>query len=137
MDFRDHSLGQLVADVQAGRRSAEQLAEETLASIVALDEARSGFVALREAQAVLAEFERKQKEVEEQAAQIVAQAKPDAEEAAESAKAELERSIARRIQSAEDQIASAEAGAVKQVRDRAIEVAVDAARVVVAGQIAA
>lgn len=94
-----------------------------------LDEAR----ALREeAQTVLADFERKQKEVEEQAAQIVAQAKADAEEAAAAAKLELENSIARRLQSAEDQIASAEAGAVKQVRDQAIEVAVEAAREVIA-----
>lgn len=93
-----------------------------------LDEAR----ALREeAQAVLAEFERKQKDVADQATQIVAQAKSDAEEAAEAAKSELERTIARRLQSAQDQIASAEAGAVKQVRDTAIEVAVGAARDVI------
>lgn len=95
-----------------------------------LDEAR----ALREeAQAVLADFERKQKEVEDQAAHIVAQAKSDAQEAAEAAKAELERTIARRLQSAEDQIASAEASAVKEVRDRAVEVAVGAAQDVIAG----
>lgn len=94
-----------------------------------LDEAR----ALREeAQTVLADFERKQKEVEEQAAHIVSQAKADAEAAAVEARAELERSIARRLQSAEDQIASAEAGAVKQVRDRAVEVAIASARDVIA-----
>ncbi len=63
---------------------------------------------------------------------IVAQAKSDAEEAAEAAKAELERTIARRLQSAEDQIASAEAGAVKQVRNAAIEVAIAAERDVIA-----
>lgn len=95
-----------------------------------LDDAR----ALREeAQSVLAEFERKQKEVEEQASHIVAQAKADAEEAAEAAKDELERTIARRLQTAEDQIASAEAEAVKQVRDQAVEVAIGAARDVIAG----
>ena len=97
-----------------------------------LEEARS----LREeAQKVLADFERKQKEVEDQATQIVAQAKADAEQAAEAAKDELARTIARRLQSAEDQIASAEAGAVKQVRDTAVEVAIAAARDVIAGGI--
>jgi len=64
---------------------------------------------------------------------VVAQAKADAQEAAEAAKAELERSIARRLQSAEDQIASAEASAVKEVRDSAIEVAIGAAQDVIAG----
>ena len=94
-----------------------------------LDEAR----ALREeAQTVLAQFERKQREVSEQADLIVQQAKADAEEAAKQAKVELEKSIARRLQAAQDQISSAEANAVKEVRDSAINVAVAAAADVVA-----
>jgi F-type H+-transporting ATPase subunit b len=80
-----------------------------------LDEAR----AIREeAQALLASYERKQKEVQGQADRIVAHAKEEAAEAAEQAKADLKASIARRMQAAEDQIASAEAQAVKDVRDR-------------------
>ena len=99
-----------------------------------LDEAR----AIRdEAQALLAGFERKQKEVQEQADRIVAHAKEEASEAAEQAKADLDVSIARRIKAAEDQIASAEASAVREVRDRAINVAVDVAKEVVAKQITA
>ncbi|MEL7082636.1 MAG: ATP F0F1 synthase subunit B, partial [Pseudomonadota bacterium] len=79
-----------------------------------LEEAR----ALREeAQTLLASYERKQKEVQEQADRIVAHAKTDAEEAAELAKADLEASIARRLAAATEQIASAEASAVKEVRD--------------------
>ncbi|SNS20889.1 F0F1 ATP synthase subunit B [Tropicimonas sediminicola] len=94
-----------------------------------LDEAR----ALREeAQTILAEFERKQKDVAEQAELIVTQAKADANDAAKQAKIDLEKSIARRLQAAEDQIASAEANAVKEVRDTAISVAVAAAADVVA-----
>lgn len=94
-----------------------------------LDEAR----ALREeAQTVLAQFERKQREVSEQADLIIAQAKTDAQEAAKQAKLDLEKSIARRLQAAEDQIASAETNAVKEVRDSAINVAVAAAADVVA-----
>ena len=94
-----------------------------------LDEART----LREeAQAVLAEFERKQSEVQEQADRIVATAKEEAELMAEQAQADLEKSIARRLAAAEDQIASAEQGAVREVRDTAIAVSVAAARTVLA-----
>jgi F-type H+-transporting ATPase subunit b len=99
-----------------------------------LDEAR----ALREeAQTLLASFERKQREVAEQSERIIAQARADAEAAAETAKAELERSIARRLAAAEDQIASAEAKAVRAVRDRAVEVAVGAAGELIAARMAA
>ena len=98
-----------------------------------LDEAR----ALRdEAQALLASYERKHKEVQEQADKIVAQAKVDAEAAADQARADLARSIERRMASA-DQIASAQAGAIKEVRDSAVTVAVAAARDVIAKQMSA
>ena len=43
------------------------------------------------------------------------------------AKADLEVSIARRLKAAEEQIASAEADAVRAVRDRAVQTAVAAA----------
>ncbi|GGC12331.1 ATP synthase subunit b 1 [Marivita lacus] len=96
-----------------------------------LDEAK----ALRdEAQALLATYERRQREVQEQADRIVAHAKDEAVLAGEQAKADLEKSIARRIAAAEDQIASAQAGAIKEVRDRAIAVAIEAARDVIAKQ---
>lgn len=99
-----------------------------------LDEAR----ALREeAQAVLASFERKSKEVHEQADRIVAQAKEDAAAFAEQAKADLAKSIERRLASAQDQIASAEASAVRDVRNAAITVAVGAANDVIAKQMTA
>ena len=99
-----------------------------------LEEAR----ALREeAQTLLASYERKQKEVQEQADRIIAQAKDEAATAAEQAKADLQKSIARRIAAAEDQIASAEAAAIKEVRDRAVVIAIGAARDVIAKQMTA
>lgn len=99
-----------------------------------LDEARQ----LREeAQELLASYERKSREVQDQADRIVAHAKQEAEIAAEQAREELKVSIARRLAAAEQQIASAEAGAVREVRDRAASVAVAAAREVVAGQMTA
>lgn len=96
-----------------------------------LDEAR----ALREeAKTILASYERKQKDVQEQANRIVAQAKEEAMAAAEQAKADLKASIARRMASAQDQLASAEANALRQVREKAIAVAVAAAAEVLAKQ---
>ena len=99
-----------------------------------LDEAR----ALREeAQTILASYERKQAEVKDQAVRIVEAAKEEAQLAAEAAKEDLKKSIARRLAAAEDQIASAQNSAVKEVRDQAIDVAVKAAREIVAGQMTA
>lgn len=94
-----------------------------------LDEARS----LREeAQSLLASYERKQKDVQAQADRIVEQAKKDAAAASEQARKDLELSIARRMQAAEEQIAQAQASAVRDVRDRAVAVSVAAARDIMA-----
>lgn len=96
-----------------------------------LDEAR----ALRdEAQSLLATYERKQKEVQEQADRIVAGAKEEAEAAAVAAKDEIAASVTRRMAAAEEQIASAQAAAVKEVKDQAVIVAVSAAKDVMANQ---
>lgn len=99
-----------------------------------LDEARALH---EEARSLLASYERKQREVQTQADAIVAAAKEDAALAAEQAKVDLEKSIARRLAAAQDQIASAEASAVKEVRDQAITVAVSAANAVLAKQMTA
>lgn len=99
-----------------------------------LDEARS----LREeAKSILATYERRQKEVQEQADRIVSSAKEEAMAAAALAKAELKDAIARRLLAATDQIASAEASAIRQVREQAIAVAVAAAGEVLAKQMTA
>ena len=99
-----------------------------------LNEAR----ALREeAQTILASYERKQQEVQVQADAIVAAAREEAAMAAEQAKADLADSIERRLEAAKDQIASAEASAVKEVRDQAITVAIAVADKVIAAQMTA
>lgn len=99
-----------------------------------LDEARS----LREeAKSILATYERRQKEVQEQADRIVAAARDEALAAAEQAKADLQVAIARRMASATDQIASAEASAIRQVREQAVAVAIAAAGDVLAKQMTA
>lgn len=99
-----------------------------------LDEAK----ALREeAQTILASYERKHKEVTAQSERIIANAKKEAEEAAIKAKEDLKSSIARRLAAAEDQISSAEAAAIRQVRDNAIGVAMAAAADVVGAKTSA
>ena len=96
-----------------------------------LDEAK----ALREeAMALLASYERKQKEVQEQADRIVATAKDEAATAAAAAKADIASSITRRLAAAEEQIASAKASAIKAVKDQAVVVAVGAAQDIIAQQ---
>jgi F-type H+-transporting ATPase subunit b len=76
-----------------------------------------------EAQAILASYERKHKDVADQADRIVATARDEAQAAAEKAKADLKASIARRMAAAEDQIASAQAAAVRDVREKAAQIA--------------
>jgi len=99
-----------------------------------LEEARS----LREeAKALLASYKKKQTEVQEQADRILEAARVEAAAAAEQAKADIVTSVARRLVAAEEQIASAEAAAVKEVRDQAIVVAVGAARDIIASQMTA
>ncbi len=90
-----------------------------------------------EAQELRASFERKKAEVKDQAERIVAKARADAELAAQQARADLEASIVRRLKAAEDQIASAEASAVRAVRDQAIAVAIAASRDLIAKNLSA
>ncbi|RME18604.1 MAG: ATP F0F1 synthase subunit B [Alphaproteobacteria bacterium] len=90
-----------------------------------------------EAQAILAEYERKQSEVDEEANKIIEHAKHEAEAAAKLAKEQLAESIARRLAAATDQIKSAEAAAVREVRNSAVSVAIGAAEELIAKQMTA
>ena len=89
-----------------------------------LDEARR----LRdEAQQLLAEYQRKRKEAEQEAGDIVAAAKREAEAIVEDAKTKTQDYVARRTALAEQKIAQAERDAVSEVRGRAVDIAVEAA----------
>jgi F-type H+-transporting ATPase subunit b len=89
-----------------------------------LDEARR----LREeAQALLAEFERKGREAEAEAAAILAGAKVEAERLTAEAKVKMEDFVARRTKMAEAKIVQAEAQALAVVRSAASDAAVAAA----------
>ena len=90
-----------------------------------------------EAQTLLASYERKQREVQEQADRIIAQAKIDADLAAAQANEDLKLSVDRRVLAAQEQIASAEASAVKEIKNQAITVAMAVATDVLAKQMTA
>ncbi|RUO97304.1 F0F1 ATP synthase subunit B [Hyphomicrobium sp.] len=89
-----------------------------------LDEARK----LREeAQALLADYQRKAREAEKEAQSIIEQAKREAEALAADARKSLAESLDRRSKMAEDKIARAEAQALSEVRSTAVETALAAA----------
>ncbi len=93
-----------------------------------LDEARR----LREeAQAILADYERKQRDAEKEANEIIALAKREAEILAEEARKSFDESIERRTRMAKDKIARAEAQAISDVRSKTIEVAITAAETLI------
>ncbi|KAA5606527.1 F0F1 ATP synthase subunit B [Roseospira marina] len=94
-----------------------------------LDEART----LREeAQALLAEYELKQREALNTAKEIVEHARSETERMRKQAADDLEDAIARRERQAEERIAQAEAQAVREVRAHVVDVAVAAAERVIA-----
>lgn len=94
-----------------------------------LDEA----VCLREeAQALLAGYQRKQRDAVSEAEEILEHAKTEAAHLAEQAEKDLEAALERRIKLAEEKIAQAEAQAVAEVRDLAVDVAIEAARQLIA-----
>lgn len=94
-----------------------------------LDEARK----LREeAQATLANYQRKQRDALKEAEAIVTQAKAEAERLGAQAAHDLEAAIQRRQRLAEEKIVQAEQKALAEVRAAAVDVAVGAARRVLA-----
>lgn len=102
-----------------------------------LDEARR----LREeAQALLAEYQRKRNEADREAEAIIASANAEAERLAAEGKARMEDFVARRTKMAETKIAQAEAQALADVRSAAADAAVAAAEKILStsakGQIA-
>lgn len=89
-----------------------------------LDDARE----LREeAQALLASLQRKQRDAERDAEDIITQATEEAVRMAEQAREDLAKSAERATELAREKIAQAEAAAVGEVREAAIDVAVASA----------
>jgi F-type H+-transporting ATPase subunit b len=88
-----------------------------------LDEARR----LREeAQSLLADYQRKQRDALKEAEDILAHATSEAERMRREAAANLDAALARRERMAMDKIAQAEAQAIADVRNKAVDVAIAA-----------
>jgi F-type H+-transporting ATPase subunit b len=106
------------------RKVTEALDDRAARIRAELDEARR----LRdEAEKLLAAYQRKQGEAEQEAAAIVAEAKAEAERVAAEAKGKMEEFVARRTKLAETKIGQAEAQALADVRAAAADAAVAAA----------
>lgn len=119
--------------VKGGLKKIGEMLDEKGKKIAAqIEEAKS----LRdEAEALLTEYQRRQRDGEKEAAEIMARAKEDAGLLVEQAKKEVEDLTRRRTRSAEEKIAQAEIAAVKSVRSAAIDVAIDATRQVLASEL--
>jgi F-type H+-transporting ATPase subunit b len=97
-----------------------------------LDQARR----LREeAQQLLADYQRKRTEAEKEAGEIVAAAKREAEQLLAEAHSRTEEYVARRAALAELKIGQAEREAVNEVRASAVDIAVEAARALLAAKV--
>ena len=98
-----------------------------------LDDARR----LREeAQQLLADYQRKSLEAEEEARSIIDQAKREAEALAVETRKSLAEGLERRTKAAEDKIARAEAQALSEVRAAAVNAAIAAAESILKAKVA-
>lgn len=88
-----------------------------------------------EAESILKDYKRKQRDAEREAEEIVAQAKRDAESYARETRAAFEEMLKRRAKQAEDKIARAEAQVIDEVRNRSVDIAVAAAQQIIASQL--
>lgn len=84
-----------------------------------------------EAQELLAQYQRRQREAEGEAQAIIDQAKRDAKRMAEEARVKLAEQMERRTKAAEEKIARAEAQAISEVRGQTADLAIEAAREII------
>ncbi len=88
-----------------------------------------------EAHRLLGEYQKRRKEAEKEAGDIVAAAKREADAIVEDAHKKSDEYVARRTALAEQKIGQAERDAVAEVRSVAVDVATEAARKVLAGSL--
>jgi F-type H+-transporting ATPase subunit b len=97
-----------------------------------LDEARK---LRQEAEQLLSDYQRREREAASEAQAIIANAKEEAERIAVQAASDLEQSLVRRQRLAEERIAQAESRALDEIRAVAVDTAIAAARDVIAAEI--
>jgi F-type H+-transporting ATPase subunit b len=81
-----------------------------------------------EAQALLSSYQRRQRDAQKEAEEIVAHAREEADRLARQAAADLEASLKRREAQAVDRIAQMEASAMQEVRTLTVDLAIAASR---------
>ena len=91
------------------------------------DELRQARKLREEAEALLADYEKRRKSAEQKAEEIVTEARETAQRLAEEARAAMQAQLKRRTQQAETKIARAEEQLVGEVRAAITQLAVDAA----------
>ena len=89
-----------------------------------------------EAQDLLAQYQRKQREAKAEAEAIVQHAREEAARLVKDGNARIEAALKRREQSALDRIRRAEAEATAQIRARTVDLAVEAATILLADRVA-
>lgn len=94
-----------------------------------LDEAEALF---KEAQDLLATYQKKQRDAAKEAEAISDHAKEEAARMLEQGRARITDTLARRLQLAKDRIAQAETAAIEDVRVRTVDIAMDATHEVLA-----
>jgi F-type H+-transporting ATPase subunit b len=88
-----------------------------------------------EAQSILADYQRKQRDAEVEAKDIISQAERDAKAYAQETRQQFEDMLDRRMRMADEKIARAESQAVAEVRSRAVDASVEAAGQIIADKL--
>ncbi len=114
----------LIVSVGAPKRLISMLDARTNRIRAELDAARR---TREEAQALLAEYQRRRRDAEAEAQTIVEEARAEARRLTDEANEKLRDMVTRRTKTAETKIAQAEAQAIAEVRGRAADLAVAAA----------
>ena len=114
----------VIAAFKPGKRVLTQALDGRIAKI--REEVEEAQRLREEAQTMLASYQRRQREAIQEAEQIIAHAREEAERVKAKAEADLEDSIKRREQQATAKIAQAEASAIEEIREKAVDMAIEA-----------
>ena len=88
-----------------------------------------------EARSILADYQRKRRDAEIEAEDIIAVARREAQFYAEESRKALNESLQRRVKLAEEKIVRAEEQAVQEIRSRSVDAAVAAAETIIAREL--
>lgn len=114
----------VIAAFRPGKRILTQALDARIARI--REEVEEAQRLREEAQTLLASYQRRQREAIQEAEQIIAHAREEAERVKAKAETDLEDSVKRREQQAAVKIAQAEAAAIEEIREKAVDMAIEA-----------